>query len=66
MSSDQHLRHECAVNMAETIVSIFCGLLRPEEFQDAMDEVYDAVRAGLLCYELKRDPISERLKPSTN
>jgi len=66
MPRDQHLRHECAVILTETIVSIFCGLLRPEEFQDAMDEVYDSVRAGLLHYELKRDSISERLKPSAN
>jgi hypothetical protein len=66
MSSDKHLRHECAVNLTETIVSIFCGVLRPEEFQDAMDEVYETVRAGLLRYELKRDPIHKRLKPSIN
>lgn len=52
--------------MTRKIVSIFHGVLKPGEFQDALEEVYAAVLAGLQCYDLKREHISQCLKPMSN
>lgn len=66
MSGDQSIRHDCAVALAKAIVEIFLPLLRQEEYRDAFDEVHAAVKAGLTCYDLRRDRMSQRLNPSNN
>lgn len=66
MFDDQFLQRECAAALTRAIVDIFRSVLRPEEFQDALDEVYATVRAALLCYEHRRDNVYPRLEPMNN
>lgn len=66
MSGDCFHQHDAAVALAKAIVEIFRPLLRPEEYGDAIDEVYAAVTAGLRAYELRRAHIQKRLTPMSN
>jgi hypothetical protein len=66
VSGDQFLQHDAAVAMAKAIVEIFRPFRRPEEYQDAFDEVYAAVKAGLQAYVLRHAHLERRLKPLSN
>ena len=49
------LRHEAAMALSRTILEVFQNLLRPEEYRDAMEETYSAVKAGLEAYDTRRE-----------
>lgn len=66
MFDDQFLQRDCAAELTRAIVDIFRSVLRPEEYQDALDQVYATVRAALLCYEHRRDNVYPRLEPMKN
>jgi hypothetical protein len=66
MSGDGFVHHDCAVALTAAIMEIFQPLLRQEEYQDAVDVVYAAVRAGLTAYDMQRDHVLKRLKPLNN
>jgi hypothetical protein len=66
MSGDGFVQHDVAVALTHAIMDIFKSVLRPEEFQDAMDETYAAVKAGLQAYDAQRAHVLSRLKPMQN
>lgn len=66
MPNDSILQRQCAAELTKAIVNLFGPLLRPEEVQDAIVEVYEAVAAGMRDYEVRRNEVYKRLKPLSN
>ena len=62
---DQRLQHDVAMALSKAILDIFQNLLRPEEYRDAMEETYSAVKAGLETYDARREQL-RKLRPKQN
>ena len=60
------LLHDCSWSAAVSIVQCFEDFLRPEEGPEALQEVYQRVKAAIECYEQMAQREAARLKPSRN
>lgn len=58
--------HDHAWAISEHCLSIFEPLLREEEKGDARRELYEAIKQGLVIYDLMRERELARLRPSKN
>jgi len=63
---NHRLLNESAFLMAKAMLAIIQNCLRPEEHGDAVEAFYEVCRDGLLNYEVKRDRMEQRLRPSVN
>jgi hypothetical protein len=62
----QRLIHDTAWAAALSIMQCIENCLRPEERNDAFDEIYQRVRAGIECYDQMAQREVARLRPSRN
>ncbi len=64
---NQRLQHDCSWACAVAIVECIENCLRPEERKDALDAVYERVKAMLIYYEDAMQREAARLcRPSRN
>ncbi len=56
------LMHDACWATAISVVEVFSSLLREEEKAEAVREVYDRIKAGLECYEIKAERMRQRLR----
>jgi hypothetical protein len=52
--------------MAKAMLGLAKDLLKPEDHRIAFEWFYDTCKDGLLSYEVQRERMQERLKPSKN
>jgi hypothetical protein len=64
--ANQRLINEVAVATSRSILKLFVSCLREEEQRAAMEEIYDAVKAGIEFYELSINRMERRLHPTRN
>jgi hypothetical protein len=60
------LIHDVAFMATQHILEIFAPLLREEEQREAFAAVFDGVKAGLECYEIRAKRMARRLSPGKN
>ena len=63
---NQRLIHDVAFATSQQILEAFLGCIREEERRDAFSEIYERVKAGIECFELKNDRMLSRLHPGRN
>ena len=61
-----HLQHDAAFALASVLLDIVRNCLREEEHRDAHNCFYEACKAALEVYDLKRERTEQRLRPSRN
>ena len=62
----QSLAHDTCFALSKVLLGIVQNCLREDEHRDAHKAFYDACRVALEVYEIKRDRMIHRLKPSKN
>ncbi len=60
------LIHDVAFATSRHILEVVAPCLREEEQRDAFAEIYDRVKAGLECYDIRQRRLERRLKPGSN
>jgi len=65
--SNPRLCHDTAWAVSISIMECLDGVFRPEERKDALDAIYERVRAGIEAYTIQAAREAQRLcKPSKN
>jgi len=63
---NERLVHDVACTTTRHILEVFAGCIREEERQDAFEEIYARVKAGIECFEIHNNRMERRLSPGTN
>ena len=63
---NQRLIHDAAVAMTAALIEIFGPVLRDEERNDAMQEMYHVCKTGIESYVIQRNRELARMNPSRN
>ena len=64
--ANQRLIHDVAFATSRHILDVFAGCLREAEQSDAFAEIYERVKAGIECFELRSNRMASRLHPGNN
>jgi hypothetical protein len=64
--ANQRLIHDVAFATSRHILEVFACCLREEEQRDAFAEIYERVKAGIECFELRTNRLQSRLRPGRN
>jgi hypothetical protein len=62
----KNLVHDVACATTRHILEVIGACIREEEQQDAFDEIYLRVRAGIECYEKHSNRMERLLDPGSN
>jgi hypothetical protein len=63
---NQRLINETALLLAKELLGIIKGCIRPDEHRDVFEEFFQQCKSGLESYEIQRDRMQKRLRPSLN
>jgi hypothetical protein len=63
---NQRLIHDVAFATSREILDVIAPCLREEEQRDAFAEIYERVKAGIECFELRSNRMASRLRPGKN
>ena len=62
----QSLHHDTAFALAKALLEIVQNCIREDEHRDALDAFFEATKAALSIYDIKRERMEHRLEPSRN
>jgi len=63
---NERLVHDVACATTQHIFEVMVGCLREDEQQDAFEEIYARVKAGIECFEIHNNRMKRRLSPGSN
>jgi hypothetical protein len=66
MSSNQRLHHDTAFAAAIRLVEVIENILRPEDRRECRSEFYLICKAALEAYDVQRERMEQRMRPSSN
>lgn len=64
--ANQRLIDDVAYATSRHILDVFAGCIREEEQRDAFAEIYERVKAGIECFEIRSNRMESRLHPGKN
>jgi hypothetical protein len=64
--ANQRLIHDVAFATSRQILEVVAPCLREEEQRDAFAEIYERIKAGIECFELRSNRMASRLLPGNN